>query len=62
MVGVGVGVVPMVMAVMVMLMGMVVMVASTDRNRDAVGLTNPCAFAFAEGASFCKPLDVVVVA
>ena len=58
----GVGMVPMVMAMMVMLMGMVVMVASTDRNRDAVGLTNPCAFAFAEGASFCKPLDVVVVA
>ena len=58
----GVGVVPMVMAVMVMLMGMVVMVASADRNRDAVGLTNPRAFAFAEGASFCKALNVMVVA
>ena len=58
----GVGVVPMVMAVMVMLMGMVVMVAGSYRNRDPVGLTNPRAFAFAEGASFCKPLDVVVVA
>ena len=58
----GVGVVPMVMAVMVMLMGMIVMVASADRNRDAVGLANPRAFAFAEGASFCKPLNVMVVA
>ena len=58
----GIGVVSMVMAVMVMLMGMVVMVASADRNRDAVGLTNPRAFAFAEGASFCKPLNVMVVA
>ena len=58
----GIGMVSMVMAVMVMLMGMVVMVASADRNRDAVGLTNPRAFAFAEGASFGKPLNVVVVA
>ena len=58
----GVGVVPMVMAVMVMLIGMVMVVASADRNRDAVGLANPRAFAFAEGASFCKPLNVMVVA
>ena len=62
MIGVGVGVVPMVMAVMVMLMGMVVMVASAYRNRDAVGLANPRTFAFAEGASFCKPLNMMVMA
>ena len=57
----GVRVVPMVMAVMVMLMGMVVMVASADRNRDAVGLANPRAFLFTESTRFREPLNVVMV-
>ena len=52
----------MVMAVMVMGMVVVVMVATAYRNRDAVGLTNPRAFAFAEGTGFCRPLNVVMVA
>ena len=52
----------MVMAVMVMGMVVIVMVATAYRDRDAVGLTDPRAFAFAEGAGFCEPLNVVMVA
>ena len=61
----GVGMMPMVMAVMVMAvtvgMLMVVRVDTAHRDWNAVGLTNSGAFPFTKGASFCKPLDVVVM-
>ncbi len=61
----GVGMMPMVMAVMVMAvtvgMLMVVRVDTAHRDWNAVGLTNSSAFPFTKGASFCKPLDVVVM-
>ena len=66
----GVGMMPMVMAVMFMAlmvmavtvgMLMVVRVDTAHRDWNAVGLTNSSAFPFTKGASFCKPLDVVVM-
>ena len=50
----GVGMVPMVVVVMVV-------VTMAYRNRDAIGLTNPCAFLFTESTGFREPLNVVMV-
>ena len=61
MIGVWIRMMSMIMRV-VMGVVMIVMVPSANRNRDAIGLTNTRAFAFAECTGFSQPFNVVMVA